>query len=264
MSPDELAQAQIADDRNQHRPDGRRRDRRARRCSANASRVWLNSKNTKRQCSSDRLPATGPTSSCTNAVRTSTPYGSTIEAAEDERETAPAPGAVHAPSRIRRLPPLLPPIDRVTAPAHDRRLRPQQRDRDERAAAATRPRPIRAAAGTGTGSRSSWSSYRCRPAARGSRASRTASSTAGRRSRNPASSAGTTSGSVMSSAVRQVGAPRMAEASSSSPGIASRLLATNVNTYGNVYKRHHEHHAARGKDVDERRGLERLRVRVSA
>ena len=54
--------------------------------------------------------------------------------------------------------------------------------------------------------------------------------------RNPATSAGATSGNVISSAVRQVGAPRMAEASSSSPGIASRLLATNVNTYGNVYK----------------------------
>ena len=36
--------------------------------------------------------------------------------------------------------------------------------------------------------------------------------------RNPASSAGTTSGSVMSSAVRHAGAPRIAEASSSSLG----------------------------------------------
>ena len=48
--------------------------------------------------------------------------------------------------------------------------------------------------------------------------------------RNPASSAGTTSGRVISSAVRHAGAPRMAEASSSSLGMTSRLLATKVNT----------------------------------
>ena len=46
----------------------------------------------------------------------------------------------------------------------------------------------------------------------------------------PASSAGTASGSVTSSAVRHAGAPRIAEASSRSLGITSRLLATNVNT----------------------------------
>ena len=53
--------------------------------------------------------------------------------------------------------------------------------------------------------------------------------------RKPASSAGVTSGSVTSSAVRQVDAPRIDAASSNSLGMTSRLLATNVNTYGNVY-----------------------------
>ncbi len=52
--------------------------------------------------------------------------------------------------------------------------------------------------------------------------------------RNPASSAGSTSGSVTLRAVRHVGAPRMADASSSSLGMRSRLLATNVKTYGKV------------------------------
>src|SRR5512146_1968972 len=52
--------------------------------------------------------------------------------------------------------------------------------------------------------------------------------------RKPASSAGSTSGIVTSTAVRQAGAPRIAEASSSSLGMRSRLVATNVKTYGNV------------------------------
>ncbi len=52
--------------------------------------------------------------------------------------------------------------------------------------------------------------------------------------RKPASSAGTASGSVMCIAVRHAGAPRMAEASSSSLGMTSRLLATKVKTYGKV------------------------------
>ena len=47
---------------------------------------------------------------------------------------------------------------------------------------------------------------------------------------NPASNAGAASGSVMSSAVRHGGAPRIAEASSRSLGMSSRLLATKVNT----------------------------------
>ena len=52
--------------------------------------------------------------------------------------------------------------------------------------------------------------------------------------RKPARSAGITSGSVTLSAERHGGAPRMAEASSSSLGMRSRLLATKVKTYGNV------------------------------
>ena len=52
--------------------------------------------------------------------------------------------------------------------------------------------------------------------------------------RKPARSAGTTRGSVTCAAVRHAGAPRIEEASSSSLGITSRLLAMNVNTYGNV------------------------------
>ena len=52
--------------------------------------------------------------------------------------------------------------------------------------------------------------------------------------RNPASSAGITRGSVTWSAVRHGRAPRIAEASSRSLGITSRLLATKVKTYGNV------------------------------
>jgi hypothetical protein len=46
---------------------------------------------------------------------------------------------------------------------------------------------------------------------------------------NPASSAGRTSGTVTCSAVRQAGAPRMADASSSSLGIASSAFAAKVN-----------------------------------
>ena len=48
--------------------------------------------------------------------------------------------------------------------------------------------------------------------------------------RKPASNAGMTSGSVTSSAVRHAGAPRIADASSSSLGMTSRLFATKVNT----------------------------------
>ena len=47
---------------------------------------------------------------------------------------------------------------------------------------------------------------------------------------NPPSSAGNASGNVTCSAVRQAGAPRMAEASSKSLGIASSALAAKVNT----------------------------------
>src|SRR6266568_2353237 len=54
--------------------------------------------------------------------------------------------------------------------------------------------------------------------------------------RKPASNAGAASGNVISSAVRQGGAPRIDDASSRSLGIRSRLFATNVNTYGNVYR----------------------------
>ena len=53
--------------------------------------------------------------------------------------------------------------------------------------------------------------------------------------RNPPSNAGNTSGNVTCNAVRHAGAPRIADASSSSLGIASSALAANVNTYGNVY-----------------------------
>src|SRR5436309_2869561 len=52
---------------------------------------------------------------------------------------------------------------------------------------------------------------------------------------NPPSKAGSTSGKVTCSAVRHAGAPRIADASSSSLGIASRALAAKVKTYGNVY-----------------------------
>src|SRR6185437_8653620 len=52
--------------------------------------------------------------------------------------------------------------------------------------------------------------------------------------RKPARSAGIASGSVTSIAVRHQRAPRIAEASSRSLGMWSRLVATKVKTYGNV------------------------------
>src|SRR5690348_18195792 len=52
--------------------------------------------------------------------------------------------------------------------------------------------------------------------------------------RKPARSAGVARGSVTSTAVRHDGAPRIADASSRSLGMWSRLVATNVKTYGNV------------------------------
>ena len=50
----------------------------------------------------------------------------------------------------------------------------------------------------------------------------------------PATSAGSASGMVTRRAVVQALPPRMAEASSSSPGMLSSALATSTNTNGNV------------------------------
>jgi len=51
---------------------------------------------------------------------------------------------------------------------------------------------------------------------------------------DPATSAGSASGMVMRRAVVQALPPRIAEASSSSPGMLSSALATSTNTKGKV------------------------------
>ncbi len=118
--------------------------------------------------------------------------------------------------------------------------------------------PARVAAGTGTGSRSSSSSCRCR--AGSARIAGVPNSVIDCRNatRNPASSAGRTSGNVTSSAVRHAGAPRIAEASSSSLGNDVEAVGDEREHVGERVERHHEHHAAGGEDVDQRRRLERL------
>src|SRR5271155_2515480 len=52
----------------------------------------------------------------------------------------------------------------------------------------------------------------------------------------PATKAGIASGIVIRRAVVQALPPRIAEASSSSPGMVSSALATSTNTKGNVYR----------------------------